>query len=90
MADKALEADGARPMRLMRLKRPSPADKFDEADAASVANEALEADGARPMRPTRLKTPSPANKVDEANGMEPGRRTKPLRLIKPGQRGQQG
>jgi hypothetical protein len=53
-------------MRLTRLKRPSPANKANEVDGASVANEALEADGAMPMRPTRLKRPSLANKANEA------------------------
>jgi hypothetical protein len=51
-ADKALEANEARPT---RLTSPSPADK------------AFEADGARSMRPMRLKRPSPSNKADEAN-----------------------
>ncbi len=41
-------------MRPMRLKRPSPAGKANEAD------------GARLMRPMMLKRPSPAGKADEA------------------------
>ena len=44
-------------MRPMRLKRPSPAGKADEAN---------EADGARLMRPMMLKRPSPAGEADEA------------------------
>ena len=59
VAGNALEAIGARWMRLTRLRRLSPADKANEAD------------GARPMRPTRLMSLSPAGKADEANGWEP-------------------
>ncbi len=81
MADKALEAKGARPMRLIRLKRPS------------AAKKALEANGsqANPMMPLRLKRRSPANKADEADGASAAneacedngaRPMKPLRLIR--------
>jgi hypothetical protein len=45
---------GASEKRPMRLKRPLPAGKADEAD------------GARLMRPMMLKRPSPAGKADEA------------------------
>ncbi len=55
MADKALEVDGARPMRPLRAKR------------LSAANEALEANGARPMRPLRLKRPSLADEAIESD-----------------------
>ncbi len=58
-AGKALEANGARLMRLTRLKRPS------------ISNKANGANGGRPMRPMRLKRPSPANKADKANGAKP-------------------
>jgi hypothetical protein len=58
-ADKALEANGARPMRPTRLKRPSTSNKADGAD------------GGRLMRPMRLKRPSPADEADEANGAKP-------------------
>jgi hypothetical protein len=47
-------------MRPMRLKRPSPAGKADEADGD------IETDGARLMRPMMLKRPSPAGEADEA------------------------
>ncbi len=47
-------------MRPMRLKRPSPAGKANEADGDCEPN------GARLMRPMMLKRPSPASKADEA------------------------
>ncbi len=51
---------GAMAMRPMRLKRPSPAGKADEADGD------IETDGARLMRPMMLKRPLPAGKANEA------------------------
>jgi hypothetical protein len=55
-----LAAMGATAMRPMRLKRPSPAGKADEADGD------IETDGDRVMRPMMLKSPSLASKADEA------------------------
>ncbi len=56
----ALVSMGATVMRPMRLKRPSPTGKADEADGD------IETDGARLMRPMMLKRPSPAGEADEA------------------------
>ncbi len=55
-----LAAMGATAMRPMRLKRPSPGGKADEADGD------IETNGARLMRPMMLKRPTPASEADEA------------------------
>jgi hypothetical protein len=57
-------------MRLMRLKRPSLANKTDEAN------------GGGPIRPTRLKRPSTANEANEADEDIEADVARPMRLMR--------